>query len=121
MNMETLTMKKIKLNKQKLDEKWKEGGRVTSRWCNYYLIEKGDMHYLIEAANWKAYLVTLLCSPLLIILFVLYALHWLILQIAERVDLSRTPTGKVITTLFTKDKVRTDWVKKKDLHLFKDC
>lgn len=114
-------MKKIKLNKQKLNGKWKEGGRVASKWCNYYLIEKDDKHYLVEVANWKAYLVTLLCSPLLIILFVLYALEWLILQIAERVDLSRTPTGKVMTTLFMKEKVRTDWVKKENLHLFKDC
>ena len=84
-------------------------------------MRKDDKHYLVEVANWKAYLVTLLCSPLLIILFVLYTLHWLILQIAERVDLSRTPIGVVITTLFTKDKVRTDLVKKENLHLFKDC
>jgi len=52
-------MKKIKLNKQKLNEKWEEGGRVASRWCNYYLVEKDDNHYLIEVANWKAYLVSL--------------------------------------------------------------
>ena len=114
-------MKKIKLNKQKLNEKWKEGGRVASRWCNYYLVEKDDKHYLIEVANWKAYLVTLVCSPLILILFVLSLIQWAINKIAEYVDLSSTPVGKVLSTLFTKEKVRTDWVKKKDLHNFKDC
>ena len=114
-------MKKIKLNKQKLNEKWKEGGRFTSRWCDYYLVEKDDKHYLIEVANWKAYLVSLVCSPLILILFVLSLIQWTINKIAERVDLSSTPVSKVLSTLFTKEKVRTDWVKKKDLHNFKDC
>ena len=114
-------MKKIKLNKQKLNEKWKEGGRVANRWCNYYLLEKDDKHYLIEVANWKAYLVSLVCSPLILILFVLSLIQWTINKIAERVDLSSTPVSKVLSTLFTKEKVRTDWVKKKDLHNFKDC
>ena len=114
-------MKKIKLNKQKLNEKWKEGGRVASRWCNYYLVEKDDKHYLVEVANWKAYLVSLVCSPLILILFVLSLIQWTINKIAERVDLSSTPVSKVLSTLFTKEKVRTDWVKKKDLHNFKDC
>lgn len=113
-------MKKIKLNKQKLNE-FKEGGRVASRWCNYYLVEKDDKHYLIEVANWKAYLVSLVCSPLILILFVLSLIQWTINKIAERVDLSSTPVSKVLSTLFTKEKVRTDWVKKKDLHNFKDC
>ncbi len=114
-------MKKVKLNKQKLNEKWKEGGRVASRWCNYYLVEKDDKHYLIEVANWKAYLVSLVCSPLILILFVLSLIQWTINKIAERVDLSSTPVSEVLSTLFTKEKVRTDWVKKKDLHNFKDC
>lgn len=114
-------MKKIKLNKQKLNEKWREGGRVASKWCDYYLLEKDDKHYLIEVANWKAYLVSLFCSPLILILFVLSLIQWTINKIAERVDLSSTPVSKVLSTLFTKEKVRTDWVKKKDLHNFKDC
>ena len=114
-------MKKIRLNKQKLNEKWKEGGRVASRWCDYYLVEKDDKHHLIEVANWKAYLVSLVCSPLILILFVLSLIQWTINKIAERVDLSSTPVSKVLSTLFTKEKVRTDWVKKKDLHNFKDC
>lgn len=114
-------MKKVKLNKQKLNEKWEEGGRVASMWCNYYLVEKDDKHYLIEVANWKAYLVSLVCSPLILILFVLSLIQWAINKIAERVDLSSTPVSKVLSTLFTKEKVRTDWVKKKDLHNFKDC
>ena len=114
-------MKKIKLNKQKLNEKWKQGGRVASRWCDYYLVEKDDKHYLIEVANWKACLVSLVCSPLILILFILSLIQWTINKIAERVDLSSTPVSKVLSTLFTKEKVRTDWVKKKDLHNFKDC
>ena len=114
-------MKKIKLNKQKLNEKWREGGRVASRWCEYYLVEKDDKHYLIEVANWKAYLVSLVCSPLILILFILSLIQWTINKIAERVDLSSTPVSKVLSTLFTKEKVRTDWVKKKELHNFKDC
>ena len=114
-------MKKVKLNKQKLNEKWEEGGRVVSGWCNYYLVEKDDKHYLVEVANWKAYLVSLVCSPLILILFVLSLIQWTINKIAERVDLSSTPVSKVLSTLFTKEKVRTDWVKKKDLHNFKDC
>ena len=113
-------MKKIKLNKQKLNEKWKEGGRVASRWCNYYLVEKDDKHYLIEVANWKAYLVSLVCSPLILVLFILSLIQWSINKVAERVDLSSTPVSKVLSTLFTKEKVRTDWVKRKDLHNFKD-
>ena len=114
-------MKKIKLNKQKLNEKWKEGGRVASRWCNYYLVEKDDKHYLIEVANWKAYLVSLVCSPLILIIFVLSLIQWTLNKIAERVDLSSTPVSKVLSTLFTKEKVRTDWVKKEHLQNFKDC
>ena len=114
-------MEKIKLNKQKLNERWQEGGRVTNKWCNYYLVERDDKHYLIEVANWKAYLVSLVCSPLILILFVLSLIQWTINKIAERVDLSSTPVSKVLSTLFTKEKVRTDWVKKKDLHNFKDC
>jgi hypothetical protein len=114
-------MEKIKLNKQKLNEKWQEGGRVTNKWCNYYLVERCDKHYLIEVANWKAYLIALISSPLYFIPFILSALQWLIERIAERVDLSETPVSKVLLTLFTKDKVRTDWVKKKELHNFKDC
>lgn len=114
-------MKKVKLNKQKLNEKWEEGGRVASMWCSYYLVEKEDKHYLIEEANWKAYQVSLVCSPLILILFVLSLIQWAINKIAERVDLSSTPVSKVLLTLFTKEKVRTDWVWKKDLQNFKDC
>jgi hypothetical protein len=114
-------VKKIKLNKQKLNEKWKEGGRVASRWCSYYLVEKEDNHYLIEEANWKAYLVTLVCSPLILVLFVLSLIQWTFNKIAERFDISSTPVSTVLSTLFTKEKVRTDWVKKEHLQNFKDC
>ena len=104
-------MKKMKLNKQKLNGKWEEGGRVASRWCNYYLVEKDDKHYLIEVANWKAYLVSLVCSPLILVFFI----HWTINKVAERVDLSSTPVSKVLSTLFTKEKVRTDLVEKGEI------
>ena len=114
-------MKKIRLNKQKLNEKWKEGGRVASRWCNYYLVEEDDKHYLVEVANWKAYLVSLVCSPLILILFVLSLIQWTVNKVAERIDLSSTPVSKVLSTLLTKEKVRTDWVKKGHLQNFKDC
>lgn len=114
-------MNKIKLNKKKLNEKWKEGGRVASKWCDYYLVEKDDKHYLIEVANWKAYLVSLVCSPLILVLFILSLIQWSINKVVERVDISSTPVSEVLSTLFTKEKVRTDWVKKKDLHNFKDC
>ena len=105
-------MKKIKLNKQKLNEKWKEGGRVASRWCDFYLVEKDDKHYLIEVANWKAYLVSLVCSPLILILFVLSLIQWTINKIAERVDLSSTPVSKVLSTLFTKEKLNKNFAGK---------
>jgi hypothetical protein len=114
-------VKKVKLNKQKLNEKWKEGGRVTRRWCSYYLVEKEDEHYLIEVANWKAYLVSLICSPLILILFILSLMQWVIKQTVERLDIISTPVGNVLSTLFTKEKVRTDWVNKEYLHNFKDC
>lgn len=114
-------MKKIKLNKQKLNEKWKEGGRVASRWCNYYLIERDDKHYLVEVANWKAYLVTLLCSPFILFVLVIVGLHWCIEKVFNSVNQPIQPAIATFSTLLNKDKVRTDWVKKEDLHLFKDC
>ena len=98
-------MKKVKLNKQKLNEKWREGGRVASMWCNYYLVEKDDKHYLVEVANLEAYLVSLVCSPLILIIFVLSLIQWTLNKIAERVGISSTPVSKVLSTLFTKEKV----------------
>ena len=114
-------MKKIKLNKQKLNEKWKEGKRVASRWCNYYLVEKDNKHYLIEVANWKAYLVTLLLTPIIIFVFVVAGLHWSIEKVFNLINQPVQPAVAVFSTLFTKSKVRTDWVKKEHLHNFKDC
>lgn len=114
-------MKKIKLNKQKLNEKWKEGGRVASKWCNYYLIEKEDKHYLVEVANWKAYLVTLTLTPFILFVLVIVGLHWCVEKVFNSVNQPIQPAIATFSTLFTKDKVRTDWVKKENLHLFKDC
>ena len=113
-------MNKVKLNRQKLNEKWKEGGRVVNKWCDYYLVEKYDKYYLIEVANWKAYLVSLVCSPLILVLFILSLIQLVIDKVAERVDISSTPVIKVLATLFTKEKVRTDWVEKEHLHDFED-
>ena len=114
-------MKKIKLNKQKLNEKWKEGGRVASMWCSYYLVEKEDKHYLIEEANWKAYLVTLLLTPIIIFVFVVAGLHWFIEKVFNLINQPVQPSVAVFSTLFRKSKVRTDWVKKEHLQNFKDC
>lgn len=114
-------MKKVKLNKQKLNEKWKEGGRVASKWCNYYLIYKEDKYYLVEVANWKAYLVTLLLTPIIIFVFVVAGLHWFIEKFFNLINQPVQPSIAAFSTLFSKSKVRTDWVKKEHLHNFKDC
>lgn len=114
-------MKKIKLNKQKLNEKWKEGGRVASKWCNYYLIYKEDKYYLVEVANWKAYLTSVLYSPILLVALTLSALQRIIEQLSNIVDLNSTPLAKVVLTVCDKNKVRTDVIEKKDLGAYKDC
>ena len=114
-------MKKIKLNKQKLNEKWKEGGRVTSRWCSYYLVEKDDKHYLVEEANWKAYLVTLLLTPIIIFVFVVAGLHLFIEKVFNLINQPVQPSIAAFSTLFRKSKVRTDLVNEEYLHNFKDC
>lgn len=114
-------MKKIKLNKHKLNEKWKEGGRVASKWCNYYLIEKEDKHYLVEVANWKAYIVTLLLTPLIIFVVVVAGLHRFIEKVFNSIDKPIKPAIAAFSTLFRKSKVRTDCVEKENLHKFKDC
>ena len=114
-------MKKVKLNKQKLNETWKEGGRVASKWCNYYLIYKEDKYYLVEVANWKAYLVTLLLTPIIIFVFVVAGLHWFIEKVFNLINQPVQPSIASFSTLFSKSKVRTDWVKKEHLQNFKDC
>ena len=103
-------MKKIKLNKQKLKEKWKEGGRVASMWCNYYLVEKDDKYYLVEVANWRAYLATLLLTPIIIFVFAVAGLHWFIEKVFNLIDQPVQPSIAVFSTLFRKSKVRTDLV-----------
>ena len=114
-------MKKIKLNKQKLNEKWKEGGRVASCWCSYYLVEKEDKHYLVEEANWKAYLVTLLITPIIVFVFVVAGLHWFIEKVFNSINQPVQPSIVAFSTLFRKSKVRTDLVNEEYLHNFKDC
>lgn len=113
-------MKKIKLNKKSLDGLWKDGGRKTSTWCNYYLVEKDDNYYLIEAANWKSYIATLLLSPLIVFIALVAALHWLVEKILL-IDKLRQPCEPTMLTLFTKEKVRTDVVRKEDIKMFKNC
>lgn len=113
-------MSKIKLNKQKLNEKWKEGGRVASKWCNYYLICKEDNYYLVEVANWKAYLVTLLLTPIIIFVFVVAGLHWFIEKFFNLINQPVNPSIAAFSTLFRKSKVRTDWVKNEHLQDFED-
>lgn len=113
-------MKKIKLNKKSLDDLWKDGGRKTSTWCNYYLVEKDDSYYLIEAANWKSYIATLLLSPLIVFIALVAALHWLIEKILL-IDRPVQPCVAAMQTIFTKEKVRTDTVRKEDVKMFKNC
>ena len=114
-------MKQIKLNKQKLNEKWKDGGRETSKWCNYYLIYKEDKYYLVEVANWKACLVTLLLTPFILFVVIIAGLHWCLGKFFNLIDQPIQPTIATFSTLFKKNKVRTDQVEKENLHRFKDC
>lgn len=114
-------MKKIKLDKKKLDINWKEGGRVTSNWCNYFLIEREDQHYLIEVANWKAFLVTIFLIPFILVVLLIFALHWCVEKVFDIINQPIRPSTATFSTLFSKNKVRTDLIEKHNLQRFKDC
>lgn len=103
---------KIKLDKSKISEKWENsGGRKVSVWCNYYLIDSGDGKYFVEKANLKAYLVVLLLSPILIpILLILLTSIGIYKSTEWLVNKTNKPLQAVFMTLFTKDKVRSDWL-----------
>lgn len=69
----------IKLNKQKIDERWKEventscGGRRAKKYCNYFLKKTDDKNYLfIEKINLPTYVVGVLIMILFLPLPVLY-------------------------------------------------
>jgi hypothetical protein len=114
-------MQKIKINKQKLSEKWiAGGGREVKSYCNYYLIIKSDdEHYLKEKLNLKGYLLALLmlpfAIPVLFLVFLHHAIEWLATQLEDVfVKLkSRDLLGGLIQR-----EVRTDTVRPKDVDYY---
>lgn len=109
-----------KLDKDILNIKWANGGRKTSKWCNYYVVKEGDSYYLVEKANILSYVVCVILAPVIAILLSLVLIYKVVEVIVSAVDLSRTPLANVYLTLFTKDKVRTDLIRQKELVLFDD-
>lgn len=109
-----------KLNKDMLNIEWANGGRKTSKWCNYYITKEGESYYLVEKANILSYIVCTALAPVIAILLFLVLIYKLVEVIVSAVDLSRTPLANVYLTLFTKDKVRTDLIRQKELALFDD-
>lgn len=109
-----------KLDKGMLETKWVNGGRKTSKWCNYYIVKEGDSYYLVEKANMLSYVVCVILAPVIAILLSLVLIYKVVEVIVSAVDLSRTPLANVYLTLFTKDKVRTDLIRQKELVLFDD-
>lgn len=109
-----------KLDKGMLEIKWANGGRKTSKWCNYYITKEGESYYLVEKANMLSYVVCVILAPVIAILLSLVLIYKVVEVIVSAVDLSRTPLANVYLTLFTKDKVRTDLIRQKELVLFDD-
>lgn len=109
-----------KLNKDMLNIKWANGGRKTSKWCNYYITKEGESYYLVEKANMLSYVVCATLAPVIVILLFLVLIYKVVEVIVSVVDLSRTPLANVYLTLFTTDKVRTDLIRQKELVLFDD-
>ena len=107
--------KKIKLYKTKLEESWSNGGRKPSKWCSYYLEQRGNNKYLVERANLKAWLFVILLSPLLIPLLLLVVIisfaHQALTWIADNITFTVKPLSVVCLSVFTRDKVRSDWLK----------
>ena len=112
-------MKPIKLNRVKLEAKWKSGGRKTSKWCNYYLNEVGGNSYLIEKANWKSYAVFILTLPLLLITLVVIGLYKVLGFFVGFLDMSITPLASSYLTL-TEGFYRRDVVRSEQLETFKN-
>ena len=114
--------KKIKLDKTKLEESWSNGGRKPSKWCSYYLEQRGDHKYLVETANLYSWLFVILLSPvilplLLLITIIVYA-HKFLEFVINKLNFTIKPLNSVFMTIFTKDKVRSDWLKDSE---YKEC
>ena len=107
--------KKIKLDKTKLEESWSNGGRKPSKWCSYYLEQRDNNKYLVERANLQAWLFVILLSPLLIPLLLLVVIisfaHQAITWLADNTTFTIKPLSAVCLSVFTRDKVRSDWLK----------
>lgn len=109
-----------KLDKDVLNIKWVNGGRKTSKWCNYYITKEDESYYLVEKANTFSYVVCVFLAPVIAVLLFLTLICKVVEVITNTVDLSSTPLANVYLTLFTKDKVRTDLIRQKELVLFDD-
>lgn len=120
--MKTVKGNKVikKLDKCLLNDKWSNGGRKTSKWCNYYLSEKDGMYYLVEKANFKAYFISILLSPVILLLVFLMLIYKALEMVITVIDLNATPVSEAYLSLFTKDKVRTDLIKKDEVSYLKD-
>ena len=119
--MKTAKLETIKLNKQKLESLWVNGGRKTSFWCNYYLVKYEDHAELVEKANIYAHLVFVLLLPIVSFLFVLALLYKALEFILEHAQPNVKPLSKSFMTLFSKEKVRTDWVYLNEVQRLEDC
>lgn len=110
--------KKIKLDKTKLEESWSNGGRKANKWCNYYLVEKGNSKYLVEQSNLYAWLFVILLSPVLLPLLLLVVVvsfaHQALSWVADNTTFTIKPLSVVCMSAFTKDKVRSDWLKESE-------
>ena len=107
--------KKIKLDKTKLEESWSNGGRKPNKWCSYYLEQRADHKYLVETANLYSWLFVILLSPvilpLLLLITVVVYTHKFLEFIINKLNFTIKPLNSVVMTIFTKDKVRSDWLK----------
>lgn len=114
-------MIKRKLNKDKVAKAWEDGGRIPSKWCNVYLVNKLDSYYLVEQANWISYLVYLLALPVLLIVLLIVVLHKILESIVGWLETPIEPIAAAHMSLFTKEKYRTDIVRKYDLDRYNNC
>ena len=119
--MKTAKLETVKLNKQKLESLWVNGGRATSVWCNYYLVKYEDHAEVVEKANIYAHLVFMLFLPITLFLFLIALLYKALEFVLEHAQPNIAPLSKSFMTLFSKDKVRTDWVYLNEVQRLEDC
>lgn len=114
-------MQKRKLNRHKLSKLWEEGGREPSKWCNQYLIKKGENYLLVEEATWYCYLVYLLSLPLILAILLLTFLYKTLEKTLMLVDKPIRPLAAAHLSLFTKKKYRTDLIYSNEVTRYDDC